>query len=110
MTIEKNILNSESDWEDQINQNLNKYEKYIKSIFKEKNYSEIISRGTDIISLMLKTVLKKENISDSCRTSVIKTANPTTFPEKPKISFSKLTGHQKKSTKEIQATNIPINF
>lgn len=85
MTLEKNTLNCESDLEDEINQNLNKYETYIKSIFKEKNYFEIISKGTEIISLMLKPILKEKNITDSSPTSMIKTAIQTgTIPPKTK--------------------------
>lgn len=62
----------------EINRRLKEYEKSLKSIFKEKNYSEIITDGTIIIDLMLEVISRRNNwpLNDIKTNLPIKAKNP----------------------------------
>lgn len=74
-----------------INKDLKEYEKKLESIFKEKNYANVITDGMKICELMLELLLKKEGHPTIKSSTIIRYGMGTEFiPNKYKTTLLKI--------------------
>ncbi|WP_058739256.1 hypothetical protein [Methanobrevibacter millerae] len=111
MITEKKIKKEDLDINEKIDMYLKEYKTELEFIFNNKKYCKIITDGTNIIELMIKLILTRENYSLNEQTSIIQQAIKTDFiPRKTKNNLLKILRTNNETTSENVTYKNTYNF